>query len=117
MAEFDIPAGATAAERTKVLYGRPVRPETSVVNIGATPTRILKNSPRRIGWMIVNRGASDITADFVNAVVLGTGFLIVQNGGYLSATVDEDGELVAWEFWGIVSAGSIPLYVAEFVAL
>jgi len=90
-----IPARAKAGFPTRLV----VNPVTD--SVGTTPTLILKNNPDRIFWLLVNLSANDGYAGWDTRVSNSRGMLIPANGGYASASIEEDGELVIYEVYGI----------------
>jgi len=69
--------------------------------VATTPTLILKNNPDRIFWLIVNLSPYDGYAGWDTKVSSTKGLLIPANGGYASASISEDGELVIYEVYAI----------------
>src|SRR5256885_15484596 len=93
--------GSTAHDISSRKYGGAVRPQSSIAVVGTTQGRILQNNPRRVAIVLVNRSSFDITADFLQPVVAGSGFLIAANGGSVEMDVNDDGEVVAWEVFAV----------------
>jgi len=87
--------------RAKV--GFPSRPVINPVTntVATTPTLILKNNPDRIYWLIVNLSPNDGYAGWDPTVSPTRGMLIPANGGYASASIEEDGELVIHEVYAV----------------
>jgi len=81
-------------------------PVTSTV--GTTPTEILKNNPDRVFWLIVNLSGNDGYVGWDREVSSSKGLLVPSNGGYVSASAVEDGELVIYPVYAInlVAAGT-----------
>ena len=91
----EIPARAKIGYPTRLIIN-PVTP-----TVGTAPTLILKNNPDRIFWLIVNLSAYDGYAGWSTDVSATKGLLIPANGGYASASIAEDGELVIYEVYAI----------------
>jgi len=108
-------AGATAAEFAQLRYGGPTRILITQRSIGITPSRLLDNNPRRIGWVAANLGTGTAAFSTDPAVTLTTGLPLQPSGGAASMQVDEDGEAVAWEWYAIDSAAAQPFVVYEFI--
>jgi len=66
-----------------------------------TPTEILKNNPDRVYWLIVNLSAYDGYACWDREVSATKGILLPANGGYASASAQEDGELVIYPVYAV----------------
>jgi len=76
-----------------------VNPVTDTVL--TTPTEILRNNPDRIFWLIVNLSPNNGYAGWDREVSATRGLFIPSNGGYASASVEEDGELVIHPVYAI----------------
>jgi len=76
-----------------------VNPVTDTV--GTTATEILKNNPDRVYWLIVNLSAYDGYAGWDRGVSATKGILLPANGGYASASAQEDGELVIYPVYAV----------------
>lgn len=105
--------GSTAHDISAKKYGGPVRPVPSIVVMSTVQGRIVQNNPRRVALVFVNRSAFDITMDFVQPVVAGLGILCAANGGTVEMDVNDDGEIVAWELFGVSGGAGSNLYVLE----
>jgi len=89
--------------------------ENPVTNrVGTTPTLILRNNPDRFQWLIVNLGTVDLFISFTREVSIARGIVIPAGGGFASMHAREDGEAVTYEIFGIVSTGTINIYVIEY---
>ena len=109
-------AGSTAHLAAIQRLGFPTRLNTRVVEVSdASATRVLDLNPRRLFWLLVNRGVDDVSLRFESYDVDAFGILATAYGGIVSASVDEDGEAVTYEVWAQSLRGSVPLYVVEVV--
>jgi len=95
--------------------GFPSRPIINPVTdtVATTPTLILRNNPDRIFWLIVNLSTYDGYAGWDTQVSSSRGLLIPANGGYASASIEEDGELVIHEVRAINIGGSGTWMIVE----
>jgi len=91
----EIPAVRRLGFKTRLI----VNPVTSTV--GTTATEILRNNPDRIFWLVVNLSINDGYAGWDREVSSSKGILIPANGGYASASIEEDGELVIYPVFAI----------------
>jgi len=66
-----------------------------------TATRLLTNNPDRIFWLIVNLSGNNGYLGWDTQVSSTRGLFIAANGGFVSAMIEEDGELVIYEVWAI----------------
>jgi len=98
----EIPAVRRLGFKTRLIVN-PVTP-----TVGTTATEILRNNPDRVFWLIVNLSPNDGYAGWDREVSSSKGILIPANGGYASASIEEDGELVIYPVYAInlVAAGT-----------
>ena len=113
---FDIGAkvrGQTLAEYVAGLWGDEVVliPKQTIAVL-TTPTRVLKNNPRRFEAMIINRGSGQVDLDWNSNLVLGDG-LPLASLATLNLIAFEDGELVGYDLYAISSAVGNSLAVYE----
>jgi len=83
--------------------GFPSRPVINPVTdtVLTTPTLILRNNPDRIFWLVVNLSPNNGFLGWDTLVSSTRGLFIAGNGGFVSANIEEDGELVIQEVWAI----------------
>jgi len=91
-----------------------INPVTNTVN--TTPTQILNNSPDRIFWLIVNLSVNKGYVGWDNDVSSTRGIPIAANGGYVSASVEEDGELVIHPVFAVNENAAGTYYIVEILA-
>ncbi len=107
-----------AVEFVNKRYGRKTQrffnPETA--SIATTVTRVLKNNPDRIEWLIINLSTNDAFLAWDNQVSSTRGVKLAAGGGSVTLNVEEDGELVADEVLGIASVGAASIFTVEVVA-
>lgn len=72
--------------------------------VGTTATQVLRNNPKRVAWLIVNRSANLMDLEFNPENVGSNAIPLKPDGGFASADIREDGELVLREVW--MSAGA-----------
>jgi len=102
-----IPARAKAGFPTRLL----INPVTN--SVGTTPTKILNNNPDRIFWLVINLSANDGYIGWDTLVASNRGLYLPANGGYASASIEEDGELVIYEVWAINLNAAGIYYIVE----
>jgi len=90
-----IPAEKRLGFKTRLV----VNPVTDTVGTTATP--ILQNNPDRIFWLIVNLSGNNGYVGWDNAIGSTRGLLVAANGGFVSACIEEDGELVIYPVYAI----------------
>jgi len=102
-----IPARAKTGFPTRLV----INPVTN--NVGTAATLILKNNPDRIFWLIVNLSGNDGYAGWDAQVSSTRGLLVPSNGGYVSASIEEDGELVIYEVYAILNVAAGTWMIVE----
>lgn len=102
----EIPEGAVAARFASAKFGGPIRAvSTQNTSLTGLNQRIIVNNPRRIHWFLVNQGNQDMYCDFQPPIFSPNGYPLLSHGGFLSMSVDEDGDAVAWDFFATVVGG------------
>jgi hypothetical protein len=91
-----------------------VNPITNTV--GTSATRILNNNPDRIFWLAVNLSTNKGYVGWDAQVSSSKGIPIAPSGGYVSCTLEEDGELTIHEVYAVLENASGTFYVLEITA-
>ena len=81
----------------------------------ANPTQVFINNPNRVFWLVQNLTPYFGTLAFNDTLTVTTGIKLSGLGGYVSASVDEDGEVVTYPTWGIMSVAGQIWYTIEIV--
>jgi len=105
------------AEAIEARYGFNVRPEFTPKHealAAATPERILKANPDRLGWNIINLGTDVVYLSHEPVPSATNGYYLDKNGGHIGMFYDEDGELVGYPLYA-VSAGTPTLFIKAVV--
>lgn len=108
------PMGAVELALEQQLFGRFTTVERDVA-VGASSIMLLKNNPERMGWLIVNTAANQLTFRLERGIVSGTGFLLVNNGDSVTSTYLEDGQFPTHELNVIAALAGGSCYVVEFI--
>jgi len=82
---------------------------TSFTNI-TTRVRVLTNNPKRVWFAISNYGPGEAYFGYNDPTFLNINMILGFRGATVIMSVDEDGEIVAQDWW--VRSGSIALAVA-----
>lgn len=90
-------------------------PETAVVDVGTTATRLCSNNPNRIGLSFQNLGIANIYVYLDNTVLATKGRLVAGGGGSLDFDWRVDTTLISNDWYGIAPAGVTKLQVIETV--
>jgi hypothetical protein len=91
-----------------------VNPVTDTV--GTTATLIFRNNPERIFWIAVNLSGNKGYIGWSPDVSSGKGIPVSPYGGYVSCTLEEDGELTIHEVYALNENASGSWYFIEIVA-
>jgi len=109
-AKEPIPAEKRLGFATKPI----INPVTNTV--GTTATEVLRNNPDRIFWLAINLSGNKGYLGWDKDVSSSRGIPIGPNGGYVSCSIEEDGELVIHPVWAINENASGTYYFVEIVA-
>jgi len=93
-------------------FGYALRSKDSAPAVGTSATKIVNNNPDRLELIISNPTANIVYIALNSGVALARGILVPPDGGSVTFTAREDGDLVGREWWGIASATS-NLYIVE----
>lgn len=91
------------------------RQTAELIASGVDGFQIIQGVPNRIGLAIVNGGTGVMFARPLVAPGAGLGFRVEPGGGALLVSWEEDGEVVAWPWFGVTSAGTTLLYRLEIL--
>jgi hypothetical protein len=106
--------GETTAGRFSIIrFGGPTESNTRTVTVGTTVTRIIGNNPRRVSITIYNRGANNVDIDYVATISSGTGIPLSGSSGVAQSTIEDDGEAVMQEIYGIATTASSDVFIVE----
>jgi hypothetical protein len=81
--------------------------------VGTTATLILRNNPDRIFWLTINLSANKGYVGWNSDVSSSKGIPIAPSGGYVSCSLEEDGELTIHEVYAILENASGTFYTIE----
>lgn len=105
----------TAGRFSIARFGGPITSRTSTVTVATTVTRIAGNNPRRVSITVYNRGANNVDVDYVATVTSGAGIPLTGSSGVLQSTIEDDGEAVINELYGIATTASSSVFVVEVI--
>jgi len=106
-------ADTTAGRFSIIRFGGPTTSRTSTVSVLTTVTRIAGNNPRRVSITIYNRGVNNVDIDYVSSVTAGTGIPLTGASGVAASTIEDDGEAVINEVYGIATTATSSVFVVE----
>jgi len=109
-----MPLADLLMERFKVRT-RAVQNPKSVTTATDTAQIILGNNPNRLGWLLINLGASPIYIALTNDVSDAKGIRLSANGGDASCVWDEDFDMTAWAWWIRCPGGTSNVFALEIV--
>jgi len=94
-------------------FGGPTTTRTSTVSVLTTVTRIAGNNPRRVSITVYNRGVNNVDVDYVSSVSAGAGIPLTGASGVAQSTIEDDGEAVIQELYGIATTATSSVFVVE----
>lgn len=103
----------TAGRFSITRFGGPTTSRTSTVSVLTTVTRIVGNNPRRVSITIYNRGVNNVDIDNVATVATGSGVPLTAASGVAASTIEDDGEAVINELYGIATTAAVSVFVVE----
>jgi len=106
-------ADTTAGRFSITRFGGPTTSRTSTVSVLTTVTRIAGNNPRRVSITIYNRGLNNVDVDYVSSVTAGAGIPLTGASGVMQSTIEDDGEAVIQELYGIATTATSSVFVVE----
>jgi len=106
-------ADTTAGRFSINRFGGPTTSRTSTVSVLTTVTRIAGNNPRRVSITIYNRGLNNVDIDYVSSVAVGAGIPLSASSGVAVSTIEDDGEAVINEIYGIANGATSSVFVVE----
>ena len=108
-------ADSVAGRFSITRFGGPTRSQTSTVSVLTTVTRIAGNNPRRVSITIYNRGLNNVDIDYVSSVTSGAGIPLTGSSGVAESTIEDDGEAVINEVYGIATTAASSVFVVEVI--
>jgi len=108
-------ADTTAGRFSITRFGGPTTSRTSTVAVLTTVTRIAGNNPRRVSITIYNRGINNVDIDYVATVTTGAGIPLSASSGVSTATIEDDGEAVINEIYGIATTAASSVFIVEVI--
>ena len=106
-------ADTTAGRFSITRFGGPTTSRTSTVSVLTTVTRIAGNNPRRVSITVYNRGVNNVDIDYVSSVTAGGGIPLTGASGVLQSTIEDDGEAVINELYGVATTATSSVFVVE----
>ena len=108
-------ADSVASRFSITRFGGPTQSRTSTVSVLTTVTRIAGNNPRRVSITIYNRGLNNVDIDYVASVTSGAGIPLTGSSGVAQSTIEDDGEAVINEIYGIATTATSSVFVVEVI--
>ena len=112
-ADFSRGTETTAGRFSITRFGGSTTSRTSTVSVLTTVTRIAGNNPRRVSITIYNRGVNNVDIDNVATVATGSGVPLTAASGVATSTIEDDGEAVINEVYGIATTAAVSVFVVE----
>jgi len=93
-------------------FGYGLRSKDSAPTVGTSAAKFVNNNPASLELIISNPTSNSVYIALNSQVALTRGIFVPPDGGSVTFTAWEDGDLVGREWWGIASASS-ELYIVE----
>lgn len=84
-----------------------------VADSSSGPTQILRNSPDRMSYLIVNLGDYDVYVSMDGHPSTTHGILLMSHGGSITSDIESDQEMVAYPMYAIADGGVSEVYIIE----
>ena len=104
-----------AREFTLKRFGFPTRAVENpvVAAVGTSALTVLRNNPDRVFWLVVNLSTNVVYVALSEEVSATHGIRLDANGGWVSMSVEEDGEAVGYEVYALATGADSDIYVLE----
>ena len=104
-----------AREFTLKRFGFPTRAVENpvVAEVGTSALTVLQNNPDRVFWLVVNLSTNIVYVALKSDVAATKGIRLDANGGWVSMSVEEDGEAVGYEVFAVATGEDSAIYVLE----
>lgn len=99
------------------VYDRKTTIKHSNVDCGLTPTRIVEANPNRVMLQIHNPDPDYVHVAWDGNVTTTGDIMLSPQGGTLTLTFQEDGEVVGYEVWGVATPASAVVTVTEVIVI
>ena len=102
-----------AREFTLKRFGFPTRAVENpvVAEVGTSVVEVLKNNPDRVFWLIVNLSTNVVYVALKEDVSETKGMRLDTSGGWVSFSVEEDGEAVGYAVYAKATGAASAIYV------
>lgn len=85
----------------------------SLSSVGVTAVQLVRQDPNRPSFLVVNLSVNDLYCGPFRDPASTKGIRLGPNGGNVHVWWEEDGELVAWEWFVVATAAASSLLVIE----
>lgn len=100
----------------ETVLGGPTRYQSTNINVLASSTQVVQNSPDRVNLAIINNGSFDIFLQLFPTGAPTSGIRLGASGGNITFTIVEDFELVGQQWWAISVGGGTLVTAIEAIA-
>jgi len=97
--------------------GVPTTPRASAAGsvLGLTVGQILRQDPRRVGFIFINLSPNQMFISPIGAASATNGIRVGPSGGSVHVLSLEDGEMTAWEWTGIADLAASNYFILEIL--
>ncbi|MEM0010355.1 MAG: hypothetical protein QXW39_07345 [Candidatus Bathyarchaeia archaeon] len=86
------------------------------ISVTDKPTLLAPNNPNRFEVLISNLGSEPLYIGFSSTLSSTKSIKVPAGGGIMTMRVEEDGEIVCAEIWGLSTSVGTTAYVVEYEA-
>lgn len=95
------------------MFGVETHTVINSLSVSTAVSKILKNNPDRLSYILVNLGTVDVYVGFTSDVSASKGILLTANGGSMNLTIREDFDLATYEVHAVAASSTSTLYIVE----
>jgi hypothetical protein len=106
-------AGSAAAELARERFKGTTVLREHTENVQLSKRAVVRNNPRRVMLTIQNIFSTDVYFSFNPNATATSAMILPGNGGTISLSYEEDGEIVTYELYAFTSGGDGYLHIWE----
>ena len=94
-------------------WGGPTTFSLTTATVGTSPSRLVRNNPRRVYYLLSNIGSADVYLGFDSSVTTSAGLKLVSSTGVAEVNASDHGEEVISELWAVSGSASVTMMLLE----
>lgn len=107
------PSKGAVHDLLEKLFGGPLDYRETNPTVGTSAVSLVGHNPDRVGLVVVNFGAADISIALDARVSTTRGIRVPSGGGAVTMSCPEDATLTAQNWWSVSGAAGNAVYVLE----